>query len=421
MARMATAKVHTELIKHDLDDWHQQSSTTTPMPMDGKLGWQYPPEAYLNLYQASAEHAAAIQIKAEVGFGLGIKADSGIDKLEALCPLGLPTLLTDIGMDLECFGNCFVELVRTPGDGRLLKIQRLPAHTIRRLSTGGYIQRVYAPDGTEQTIKLKAESILHLRSTCPQGYYYALPPWVAAGNMIELVRAATAYNKRFFQNSAIPEYAVITKGFEISEAQKEALRQFLADSFRGVDNAHRTVYLHIGDEPHSSIEFKRVNSEMQDGDFLKLLDSARDRIITAHRVPPRLLAIITAGQLGGGSEVASQLWLFDEFTLEPRRRRVLAQLKPIFDELGVTEPKIIRPDITPPEHDRKDRDQLANWVQTSIITPAEAREMLELDKSSATPKANNATDPFPGVSSPSNGSGARDSSSELIIKALGAF
>ena len=147
----------------------------------------------------------------------------------------------------------------------------------------------------------------------------------------------------------------------------------------------------------SEIKIERLTSNVKDGDFLKLLDAARDRIPIAHGVPPRMLGIMSAGQLGGGGgEVSGQLFVFENLTLKPRRRRMLDQLRPLLGELGLTiaaaerdiadkDAIAIKPlDLTPPGDDAA---SLPDLVGAGIVTADEARAILPFVEESGVAKS----------------------------------
>lgn len=200
--------------------------------------------------------------------------------------------------------------------------------------------------------------------------------------MLELAKAATDYNRAFFDNNAMPEYAVIYKGGAPTADQKSAIQEFFRTQFKGVDQAHRTLILSCGEE--AEIEVKRLTSEVKDGDFLKLIDAARDRIPVAHAVPPRMLGIMSAGQLGGGGEVTGQLFTFEHLTCDPKRRKFLDQCRPVLDYLGLRsgdpdnaldddQIAFKRLDLTPP---KDDTEALPNLVSAGIMITEEARDLL---------------------------------------------
>lgn len=345
--------------------------------LDGALWWPVPPLGLLQLYLHSPEHARAVHIKAAGAYGLGMEFERDPDaaRFEGLCETGSADLFEGLGIDGQTYGNDWLETVRD-GRRRLLKLQRLPAVTMSRTKDGGHIQRIFDGD-KERVIRFAPDEARHFRAPCPSGGWYAYPSWMGAHGMMELAAAAVSYNQAFFNNSAIPEYAIITKGFELSDTQKDATRTFFRSEYKGLSSAHRTLYLHLPEKEHE-IDFKRITADTKDADFLKLLDAARDRLPIAHGVPPRMLGIVTAGQLGGGSEVTAQLDLFEKLTLQPIRSKRLAQLQPILRELGI-KPQDVRfrgLDLTPPD---TDQSHLADWVAAGILTAAEAREVIGED------------------------------------------
>lgn len=341
------------------------------MAIDGALWWPVSPLGLLQLYLSSPEHCRACHVKAAGAYGRGMvfAGDADARRFGDLCERGPADLWVDCGLDAEVYGNDWVETVRTPA-GRLLALAHRPAVTIQRLVGGGAIQRIW--EGSRETVtRFAPTQIQHYRPPCPGGGYYAYPTWYGAAGMADLADAAVRYNQSFFANAAIPEYAIITKGFELSQSQKDATKEFFCNSFRGLDKAHRTLYLHLPDKEHE-IEFRRVSAEAKDGDFIKLLDASRDRLPVAHGTPPRILGIVAAGQLGGGSEATAQNKQFEDLTLIPMRARRLNQLRPIFRELGIRpeNAQFVPLDLTPPD---TDADNLAEWVAAGILTPDEAR------------------------------------------------
>lgn len=365
-----------EVVKSDIDSLLSMHAETG---LDGEFLWPIHPRGLVQLYRASPEHGRAIHVKAESAFGGGLLGDT--DRLEELCDTGVTELLTLLGLDLETFGNAFMQVIRSRDEQRILGLRRLPAITMSRFRNG-YLQRITPPNGNTKKITFTAREILHLREPCPEGRRYSLPTWIGAEGMLELAYAATRYNASFFKNNAIPEYAVIFKGFTPSKEQKKAIADFFRSDFNGLDNAHRTLFLSTGDD--HEIEIKKLTADVKDADFLKLLDATRDRMPVAHGVPPRMLGIMTAGQLGGGGEVEGQLFTFEKLTLKPKRRRMLDQLRPILKELGLKpgDPDTVladdevtfRPlDLSPP---KDDKEGLPALVQAGILTNDEARALL---------------------------------------------
>lgn len=311
-----------------------------PMPaiestMDGKvIGWPMDQHGLYLLYQFCSEHMRCCQIKSEASYGAGVTG-TGAEIINNLLPddMGPASFMVSLGLDLEVYGNAFAEIVRA--GSKIIGLRYLPARTMYVHIQGGYMQWVYAVDGDLTEVRFAQDEILHLKMPCPAGFHYSLPTWIGCHEMIELVFSAVRYNSSFFQNRAIPDYAIIAKGGQLGEKAKTAAKEFFQNEFKGVDNAHRALYMTTN--AGTELEFKKLTEDRKDADFLKLLDSSRERIITAHGVPPRMLGIVTAGALGGGGEVLGQMKLFERTTCVPRRRRMAEQWEPVLRQLGIRE------------------------------------------------------------------------------------
>lgn len=368
-------------------------SSRAEVGLDGEFLWPIEPRNLSVLYRASAEHGRAVHVKAESAFGGGLIGEA--EKIEELCDTGATELFVLLGLDLETYGNAFLQVIRSRDGERIIGLRRLPAITMSRYREG-YLQRIGKPNGDTRKVTFTAREIVHLREPCPLGRRYALPTWIGAESMLELAYAATRYNASFFKNNAIPEYAITFKGVTPSAEQKRAIQAFFRNEHQGMDNAHRTLIMTSGEE--GEVDIKRLTADVKDGDFLKLIDAARDRVPVAHGVPPRMLGIMTAGQLGGGGEVSGQLFTFEHLTLKPKRRRMLDQLRPTLKELGLapgsTEDSLqpgqvaFRPlDLTPPKDDAEDLPALVN---AKIITAEEARALMPMLANLATAGAGTA-------------------------------
>ena len=371
---MSDKKTTVELIKFDLDTI---LSTTAEAPVDGEFMWPIHPTVLSKIYQHSAEHCRCITIKTESAFGGGSTGDS--ERLEVLFETGATEAFALLGLDLETYGNAFLQRVYTPDGQRLLALRRLPAITMSR-TINGYLQRITQHNGKVKKTKFNNREIIHLRELCPRGQRYATPSWIGAQGMLELAIAAVKFNAKFFENNAVPEYLVKYKGGIPSKKDQEAIVDFFRNETQGIDNAHRTLFTTIPED--GDLIFDRLTAEMKDADFLKMLDAARERIIMAHGVPPRMLGIMSAGQL----------FTFEHLLLRPKRRRMLDQLRPVFNELGLraghadavpqkNEIAFKPLDLTPP---KDDAENLPELVSAGIISADEARAILPALVQSAT-------------------------------------
>lgn len=303
--------------------------------LDGKaIAWPYDPNSLFQLYKSSSEHGRCCQIKAECACGVGV---ANADEWKPFMPrrFGAASFFSRIELDLETYGNAFIEVIRA--GGRVVGIDFLPARTMYVHSGGGFVQWVYEVDGSLVEVDFTEREVVHLRVPCTAGLHYSLPTWVSGTGMLELVHAAIEYNAAFFRNRSVPDYAIVTKGGQLGEKSKESVKAFFRDEFSGASNAHRAIYVPIGSG--TEIDFKKLTEDRKDADFLAMMDACRERIVTAHGVPPRMLGIMSSGQLGGGSEAAVQAEIFELMTLAPRRRRLIEQIEDLSEEMGLAPPE----------------------------------------------------------------------------------
>lgn len=349
-----------------LDPIASLASATPAHP--GEWPWPLDPQALALCYLRNSDHARACQIKAE-----GIAGGGWQDAPPPVLELLPASAMTRLALDLETFGNAFAEILRDRG-GRPIGLNILPVYTVTRRQAGGLRQRQW-DDLRETVIDIPPEDSLHLRALCPLGHHYSVPAWAGVRAMMDLIYAAARYNARYFEGGAIPEYAVIHTGAEMSAAQRATVREFFRGEYLGVERSRRTLFMSL--QEGQSIEFRPI-AQHQEGEFLKLMEAARIHLPSAHGVPPRLLGIMQAGQLGGVGEVSQQMQMFQEFTLRPRQRQLLDQLQPLLQELGIAANtlQLAMPDLTPPGDDAKDLPAL---VQTGLISIEEGRQRLHLE------------------------------------------
>lgn len=84
---------------------------TVSTGIDNIIHWPLAQTGLLTLYCSSGEHGRCIQIKSESAFGGGVIGDES-EIFEDLCETGSGDLFSRVGIDLETYGNAFLEIVR---------------------------------------------------------------------------------------------------------------------------------------------------------------------------------------------------------------------------------------------------------------------------------------------------------------------
>ncbi|WP_114649112.1 phage portal protein [Pseudothauera hydrothermalis] len=360
----------------------EKSAAAPALDLLGATGDEYPwpidPARLIAWTMSEPTHARALTLKAEGIAGAGWTGGEA----EAAAALIPPATLTALALDLETYGNAWARIVRDRV-GRVLGLVRLPAWAVRRRRAGGIQTRIW--DGLKETVEVYAEEeVVWLRATSQLPGWYATPAWAAAAGVIELLDAITRYNTRFFEHNAVPDHIVTATGAQLSDAQKEAIKHFFQTEFKGLENARKTLFVALSEG--QTLDVKAV-AQANDGKFIELYKVAREVLPAAHGVPPRLLGIATPGALGGLSEAREQMHMFETFTLAPRRRLMQEALAPVLAAAGIRDARLHAPDLTPPGADIAALPQL---VAAGIMTPAEARGWIDLEKSATAKKLDRA-------------------------------
>jgi len=162
---------------------------------------------------------------------------------------------------------------------------------------------------------------------------------------IEILQEIKKFDYNNFKNGLLIDYIFIVKGrigddevldgegnpllkesgqpYTIYDAFEETLK-----SSKGNDNSHSSALLETGDT-QVAVEIHRLREEVKDGSFLSLKKDLREGIFAYHRVPPRLVSQLVAGQLGGDN--MSDLILFDESKINPIQWDIATMLSTEFN------------------------------------------------------------------------------------------
>jgi len=312
-------------------------------------------EQMLLLYYANTYHRRAINIKAKLFASIN---DTNLDKF--LVGETPESFLQAFVKEFEIYGNAFLE--QTP----LQKLYILPAFEARLNTKREIYQYAF-------NIFNKIDGF-HLKEYSPRSRFYGEPCYLATIEQIKTTQKADIYNSKFLDNGARPGMAIVFENSEPTPEQLQAFKQFFGDNFKGYDNANKTLILsaasQIG-EKDAKIRLEKL-SEIEDISFKLLKEVNRDEIIAAHGVPPRLVGVVTSGQLGGGNELLSQLHSFNELEIKPKQRLI----ESFFKSFGV-ELKLNPLDT---KNYKDDTDLITQLVDRQIISIAEAKELLNLKK-----------------------------------------
>ncbi|MBU1741311.1 MAG: hypothetical protein KKC37_07175, partial [Proteobacteria bacterium] len=96
-------------------------------------------------------------------------------------------------------------------------------------------------------------------------------------------------------------------------------KEFLEGRIKSRNGPRPREILVVGLPDGYTLNLKRLSSEVKDGSFVKLRNLTRDETVRAHGVPPRLMGIITQGQMGGQGDAVGQMDVFLTTIVKPRQ------------------------------------------------------------------------------------------------------
>ncbi|MGE4517309.1 MAG: phage portal protein [Arcobacteraceae bacterium] len=313
----------------------------------------------LDFYYYNVYHQRSIKLKASL---LSQVQDSNLDKF--LPPNEyLKEFLLAFTTDLEIYGNSFLEKAGTSNNFYLYNILGYQGRVNKH-------KEIYQINSLNQHTKLEG---YQLKYYSPKSKYYGEPDYLTQLISIKTTKQADLYNSSFFDNGAKPGMIVSFENSTPSDEQKAAAKQFFGSNFKGYDNAHKSMLFWTGKtkegESPAKINFERLD-QIEDMSWESLKKVNRDEIIAAHGVPPRLVGVMAAGQLGGGTELIDQLHSFIQTTLNPK----IDLLEDFFARIGVKH-KVKTLDVT---NFKDDTNLVTALVDRKIISIQDAQEILGL-------------------------------------------
>jgi PBSX family phage portal protein len=242
--------------------------------------------------------------------------------------------------DYESIGWAVLEVGRAP-DRTPVGLWQVPSHTIRphvdrrrfaqkiggktiwfkrfgiegtvHKDTGAWDARTVAGDWT-------GNELLVIRNYTPRSSLYGLPDHIPALAAMTGWRAQAEFNIRFFENNAVPSYAVIVEGADVSPEFEEKI----LDHFRTIKgDPHRTVVIPVpgiqGDDAATSkVRFEKLSADVKDASFRLYKQDNALEICISHGVPPYRVGWPIVGSLGG-STALEMTKIYNDSIVQPRQ------------------------------------------------------------------------------------------------------
>jgi len=395
---------------------------STQLPEDSfeydKTGAQKPPYSLDSLalfLEINTWHYRCVKAKAVTTAGLGFDFvtpegiekpdDKNKDKLKTFFNFPNPEMtwgeiLENVLTDFEALGNGYFEVVRNRfGQGPPKEIYHVPAVTMRvRKDKKGYIQqrgsklvyfRNFGSDpkhddsydprdkDKEQDKKRLLNEVIHLKNYHPRSSYYGLPDFLPAMRALVGNKKVGDFNINFFDNNAIPQYAIIVKGGELAKGTRKRIEEYFKTHIKG--QAHKTLILEVVQQEDEKVdlEIKPLAVDVKDASFRLFRNDNAEEIRVAHGVPGRLIGLTEKGGLGGAGEGTTQQEIFKYHVIEPKQSRLEYRINNFLIRQGFN---ITDWELKFKEIDVTDESKMAEIVQKlvklGILTINEGRKLM---------------------------------------------
>lgn len=166
---------------------------------------------------------------------------------------------------------------------------------------------------------LSDSPILHLKLFNPLDDWYGMSPVQAASNSIDQHNAVSTHNLALLQNGGRPSGCLMIKNswYELSEEQRNSLREKLRESYEGAVNTGRMMVL------EGDFEWKEIGLSPKDMDFVSGKKLSAREISQAYGVPPILVGIEGDATFANYKEARFHFW---EDTVIPMLGYIVTEL-----------------------------------------------------------------------------------------------
>lgn len=292
-----------------------------------------------------------------------------------------------VWQDVLTVGNGYLEVGRN-NSGQIGYIGHVPATLVRvRRKRDGYVQiaksnkiqavffRQFQDKETPDPINNdpKPNELIHFKIYSPNNAYYGVPAAVSAAAAIIGDKFAKEYNIDYFENKAIPRYAIILKGAKLSNKSKQELINYFRSEVKGRNHGTLIIPVPSSIGSDADIKFEKLEAGVQDASFDKYRKSNRDEILVANRVPAPKVGVYDNANLAVSRDADKSFKMQvigpDQAVIEKKLNRLMAEFTDML-QIKLNKIDLIDEDIQSRINDR--------YLRTEVITPNEVRSQIGL-------------------------------------------
>jgi HK97 family phage portal protein len=215
--------------------------------------------------------------------------------------------------------------------------------------------------------------IIHFKMYSPNHTYYGIPSAVSAAAAIVGDKFAKEYNIDYFENKAIPRYAIILKGAKISQKSKQELVNYFRNEVKGRNHGTLIIPIPASVGADTDIKFEKLEAGVQDASFDKYRKSNRDEILVANRVPAPKVGVYDNANLAVSRDADKTFKMQvigpDQAVIEKKINRIVSEFTDMLQF------KLRKIDLMDEEMESRIYDR---YLRTEVMSPNEVRGMVGL-------------------------------------------
>jgi len=233
--------------------------------------------------------------------------------------MNLTRMLRSSVLHYQACGNGFLLKLRD-AKGQWVGLERLLPQEIEikhNVDERGFLKANYVQNRDGKRLPILNRDVIHIQKPTYKSSVWGLSSLPVAQG-IETLKEIKALDYNNFRNGLLIDYFILVNGGSLNEGDDEEgvysqIEEMLQDA-RGTRGGHSSILLE-SDDAGVKIELIPLRQGTRDGDFQNLKSDIRDEMLAYHRVPKRIIAQATAGQLGGDNN--SDMILFHNMVLKP--------------------------------------------------------------------------------------------------------
>jgi len=163
-----------------------------------------------------------------------------------------------------------------------------------------------------------ATQVVYVKDYRPGVNFYTLPDYIASVDWIELDKEIANFHLNGAKNGFTPSMAISFKSGIPSKEEQNRFHRQIQEKFSGTDNASK-VFITYSEGADTTPEFTTLGANDNDQRFLQLEETISQNMAIAHRIPPVVVGIQTAGKLAGNTEIIEAESLFQRNVIDQKQ------------------------------------------------------------------------------------------------------